>query len=264
MRVKCRSEDFRQLLPVFSTQREIMRILGMDIKIKITSAKINDLCRIDQAKQRKILGSHSQYLEDIILESIFRNKDRGFYVDIGANDPDEISNTRMFYERGWHGINVEPNVKLYNKLCRVRTNDINLNVGIADVCGEMLFHELDPDTLSTFSEESARENIKKYNARLVAKTAVKVVTLERVFGEYCNDRVIDFMSIDSEGLESQILRSNDWQSYRPVAIVIELNLDSNGDVIRFLTEKDYSLIYYNGTNGIFVDTTASQIADRSL
>lgn len=239
-----------------------MRILGMDLKIKLINARFNDLCKIDQVKQKKILGSHSQYLEDIFLESLFKDKERGFYVDIGANDPDEINNTKIFYERGWSGINVEPNVNLYNKLCLVRKNDINLNVGIAAECGDMTFYELEPDTLSTFSEESVRDNMKIYKARFVANTSVKVITLKKLFEEYCHGRSIDFMSIDSEGLEKQILCSNDWKRYRPVAIVIELNQDSDGSVIDCLIKNDYSLIYTNGTNGIFVDNTASLIVDR--
>lgn len=230
-----------------------MRILGMDLKIKLTNAKFNDLCRIDQVKQKRVLGSDSQYLEDIILDSIFKGKNKGFYVDIGANDPDEISNTKMFYERGWNGINVEPNVRLYNKLCSVRTNDINLNVGIGDECDNMKFHELDPDTLSTFSEESAKENIKIYKAKVVSKTSVKVITLKKLFDDYCQDKVVDFMSVDSEGFEKQILSSNDWKTYRPIAIVVEINQDFDGSVLSYLINQEYSLIYCNGTNGIFVD-----------
>ena len=218
------------------------------------------MCVIDTNLQKKIFSSHSQYLEDVFIDCIFKGKKEGFYVDIGANDPDIISNTKKFYDLGWTGVNVEPNTKVFNKLSVARPRDINLNLGIGPQTGKMIFYELNPDTLSSFCEKTAKENVKIHNATIVSSSNVDVITLKELFCIHCGDNKIDFMTIDSEGLEVKILSSNDWVQFRPAVIVAELTSDSDGELISFMGKYEYSLVYYNGTNGIFIDRQADLMA----
>lgn len=75
----------------------------------------------------------------------------------------------------------------------------------------------------------------------------------RMFGTTVPQKQVDFLSVDAEGYEYEILSSNDWVSYRPTALVVELNQDKDGTIIEHIRSINYILVYYNGTNGIFVD-----------
>ena len=73
--------------------------------------------------------TYSQFLVDYILFCIFYDIKNGFYIDVGANDPNNISVAKAFYLRGWHGINIEPLPDKYHSLLLNRNRDINLNIG---------------------------------------------------------------------------------------------------------------------------------------
>ena len=196
------------------------------------------------------LNSFSQYNEDILIDSIFNNKRKGFYVDIGANDPDIFNNTKRFYEKGWHGINIEPNPLLYNKLREKRNNDINLNMGIGPQNIELDFYQMSEDTLSSFSKEILRKNQKMFGAKVIDVRKIKVVPLAEIFDKYVKENIIDFISLDVEGLELEVLRSNNWERYKPRLVLVEIFY--NKDLIEeYLKSIGYTLIFFNGTNGLF-------------
>ena len=75
-------------------------------------------------------GSYSQYGEDLVLDAVMGCASKGFFVDIGANDPISLSNTKRFSLRGWTGINVEPNPLSLARIVKDRPHDINLNCGV--------------------------------------------------------------------------------------------------------------------------------------
>jgi len=199
-----------------------------------------------------VLATYSQYQEDLILDCIFNSKKEGTYVDIGANNPDLLSNTKRFYDKGWSGINIEPTPHLFDAICKKRLRDINLNVGIGKSNGELTFYELSANTLSTFSKEAAIENCRIYNSSIQKEYLVKIKTLKEIFEKYLSEKSIDFLSVDTEGFELDVLESNDWSIHRPRAIIIELNQNEN-KVVEFLSSISYTLIYNNFTNGIFID-----------
>ena len=99
------------------------------------------------------------------MDALLNCKPSGFYVDIGANDPQLLSNTQRFYKKGWTGINIEPNIIQYKKFIEMRPNDINLNVGIGSSNKEMDFYILTADTLSTFDKEEALKNEDEYGEK---------------------------------------------------------------------------------------------------
>ena len=232
-----------------------MRLFGQDIQVhfKIRINKKRTPYPVDTAVQKKVLGSHSQYLEDVFIDSIFRGKQNGTYVDIGANDPSELSNTKRFYDRGWRGVNVEPDVRMYRKLCAERPEDTNLNLGIGGETGELTFYELSPNTLSTFAKDSALYSVRKEGAQIVSETKVQVISLAELFKSHAPGTTVDFLSVDAEGYEVAILSSNDWERYRPVTVIVEVNQDKKGRVANLLKQNGYLLVYYNGTNGIYAD-----------
>jgi len=199
-----------------------------------------------------LVDSHSQYNEDLIIDALLKCKEVGTYVDIGANDPSLLNNTMRFYKRGWSGINVEPDPRLYNKLIEQRPRDINLNIGIGPVPGKMKFYIMSADTLSSFNKDAALESGRIHGATLVSSQQVTVRPLMDIFDEYLVKREIDFMSVDTEGFDLAVLRSNDWLRYRPLLLMVEIN-QGGLEIIAFLEQFNYMLIYCNDVNGILID-----------
>jgi FkbM family methyltransferase len=199
-----------------------------------------------------LAGSFSQYNEDLILDVLLSCKKYGTYLDIGANDPSVFNNTERFYRRGWSGVNIEPNLDSYTKLCQYRKRDINLNIGIGPNRGEMTFYQMSADTLSSFDKEAALEGGKIHGATLLSTKQVMVRPLSDIFEEHLKERYVDFMSVDAEGYDLAVLKSNDWTKYRPYLLIVEINRGGK-EIVEYLGTCNYMLVYTNGTNGIFMD-----------
>jgi FkbM family methyltransferase len=230
-----------------------MKLFGYKISLRFRVFRPFQEIPINLVRSKSIIGSHSQYFEDIFLDAIFRGKKSGFYIDIGANDPDELSNTKRFYLRGWRGINVEPNRLLFEKFLDARKEDVNINAGIGASAAEMIFYELDPHTLSTFNKDEIPESVKRHDARVVAERKVSVMTMRDLFQSHVGDREVDFLSVDTEGFEYEVLSGNDWGKNRPSVIVIEVDRDREKRVHTLLSSAGYELIHFNGLNGFYVD-----------
>lgn len=203
-----------------------------------------------------LVDSYSQYGEDLIIDAVLGCPSHGRFVDIGANDPVIFNNTKRFSLRGWTGINVEPNPTVFRRIVENRPDDVTLNLGVGSTEGVLKFYQLDPDTLSSFDEATARGNAQEYpGASILATLDVQVVTLQSILESsvVAGHDVVDFLSIDVEGSELTALQSNDWELFRPRCIMIEVN--RSGDQIdAFLAGAGYENAWCNGTNALFVDT----------
>jgi FkbM family methyltransferase len=173
--------------------------------------------------EKKLFGwqrIYSQCGEDLILETLI-GKDRGFYVDVGANDPRHFSNTYFFYKKGWQGINIEPNAAKLKTFAWLRRRDKNLNYGVGQTDGELDFYSFREDTLSTFSAEVA-DDYQKMGHELLEVKKVPVRPLASILADNLPaGQLIDFMTIDTEGYDIEVLKSNDWQKYRPAYVLLE-------------------------------------------
>ncbi len=197
------------------------------------------------------LTTYSQYKEDLVVDALLSHKRHGFYVDIGANDPDATNNTRLFYNRGWHGINIEPEPIPFARLCARRDRDLNLNVGIGSEAGIMTFYRMSADTLSSFNKQAALQAGKLYGERLVSEKQTPVLRLIDIFESHIRGMTIDFMSVDAEGYDLAVLKSNDWNRFRPSLMIVEINVEGDA-IIQFLQQHDYIMVFDNRTNGIFI------------
>ncbi len=122
--------------------------------------------------------SYAQFLEDLVLYCALKDVDKGFYIDVGANDPTTLSVTKFFYDRGWHGINIEPLPYKCALLAEMRPRDINLCVGLGKKRGKMeLF---DGNEMSTFLENVAASS-KIPEEKKIRKN---VLTLSEVYDRY--------------------------------------------------------------------------------
>jgi FkbM family methyltransferase len=222
-------------------RKPVAKIRLLEINIRRLVMKIYYYC----------LRSSSQYGEDLVLDKLLMNKKDGFFVDIGANHPTHLSNTYRFHKKGWVGINVEPDPRLYINFIDARRNDVNLNVGVGPVNGKMPFYRISANTLSTFNKESADGAIKDGHQLLDVKD-LPVMRLDAIFEKYHPNGLVDFMSIDVEGFEMSVLSSNNWDKFRPNYLIIEINQNGN-KIKQFLKNEGYSGIFDNGTNCIFRD-----------
>ncbi len=198
---------------------------------------------------------YSQNREDLILEAFFPDIEKGFYVDVGASDPVTYSVTKLFYEKGWRGINVEPIKHHFASLEAERPEDTNLNIGIGEKKATLTFHEYTGgDGLSTFSSEMADEysHQEDFQFKDSKEYKVSVKPLRDVFAEQ-KVKEIHFLKVDVEGFEYDVLAGNDWNKYRPEVICIEANHITK-DWRPLLKENAYKLAFSDGLNDYYVDS----------
>ena len=172
------------------------------------------------------IKSYAQEGEDIVLKRIFSGQSTGFYVDVGAHHPMRFSNTYSFYKLGWSGINIEPNPNSFNLFTKYRSRDINLNYGIAKNKGNLEYYMFDEPALNTFDSEVLNNRKTNTYYKHTKTIHIDVMPLADMLKLHIpNDIKVDFLSIDVEGLDLEVLISNDWQKYRPNWVLVEqLNL----------------------------------------
>lgn len=191
------------------------------------------------------MKSYAQNCEDLIIKTILPNS-RGFYVDVGANHPDTDSVTKLFYENGWKGINIEPIPRLYKELSTKRPKDVNLNVGISNKNGTLKLREFTGEThgLSTFSPSVKKSFNNGRGSKQYKDYAVSVRTLKDVFQDL-KVKEIDFLKVDVEGLEYEVLSGNDWSQWRPKLVIIE---NTPGKWAKYMLDLGYDEVFFDGLN----------------
>jgi FkbM family methyltransferase len=162
--------------------------------------------------------SYAQNAEDVVLARLF-TAPTGRYVDIGAGDPVVASVTKHFYDRGWRGVNVEPIPSMARKLAEARPGDVNLAVAVGAKPGKATLHvvahewgwsTLDDDLASGYREDHDWE---------VNDVEVELTTLADLLDDHPGD--VDFLKIDVEGAEQDVIEGADWSRHRPRVLVVE-------------------------------------------
>ncbi|MFN3956052.1 MAG: FkbM family methyltransferase [Tepidimonas ignava] len=207
--------------------------------------------------------SYAQNFEDIMLWRALKHVENGFYIDVGAAWPDTHSITKAFYEKGWRGINIEPNPQLYHELCKKRPRDTNLNCAIGLCEGRCVINLVGDTGLSTLDGGIA----KKYEASEwpVVQREVDVKTLAGVWQKHVPaGQAVHFLKIDVEGLEEAVLRSNDWQKHRPWIVVVEATvpmsqIESHQSWESILLNAAYQFAYADGLNRFYVGNEHSDL-----
>lgn len=204
--------------------------------------------------------SYSQSGEDLIIDFIFNGLkiEKPSYLDIGAYHPYHYSNTAFFYKKGGRGINIEPNKKNFDLFLKYRKKDINLNLGIAKQEGVLNFYHMSVPTLNTFSETEAYRLEKEFNYKILNIEKIKVKTIEQVINSYWYGKFPDFLSLDVEGGDEDIIKSINYDN-GPIVICVETILFSdsgkgikNMSMIDFLKSKGYLVYGDTYINTIFV------------
>ncbi|MDR1614162.1 MAG: FkbM family methyltransferase [Campylobacteraceae bacterium] len=216
--------------------------------------------------RQKVLSWSHDY-EDIILFHVFKNIENGFYFDIGANSPWDMSVTKFFYERNWRGINIEPLPIMHQELCSDRERDINLCIGAGSKKDTLsLFVAEGGGAGSTFNEELATFGFGKQ-----VQISVPIETADNILKEYLSDykQDIHFCKIDVEGFEKEVLEGFDFDRYRPWVFAME-STKPNTTIPNYdkwehiLTENGYDFVLMSGVNRYYIDNAKGHLKSRFI
>jgi FkbM family methyltransferase len=192
--------------------------------------------------------SYSQEGEDLIVDRLLSSKKNGFYVEVGAHHPCRFSNTYFFYKRKWSGICIDPLPGTRKSFNRWRPKDITLEVGVSTEPSRLEYFMFNEPALNTFDANvaSSRNGLKGYH--LIERRQIQTFPLAELLHMHLKpNQAIDLLSVDVEGFDLDVLKSNDWISFRPKVIIVEclttILEDINSDPIFILLKNQGYLLY---------------------
>ena len=185
--------------------------------------------------------------EDLVIADHFKNKEKGFYIDVGCYHPIHRNNTFLLYKKGWKGINIDIHsfsIDLFNHL---RPNDLNYNLAISDINKKIkMFFQKELSQLSTIDYDQA---LKSFQG-IIKKKEIQSFTLNEVLSfSNLENKKIDLLDIDVEGADFKVLKSLSLENYKPEMICIEIHEENikESETYIYLKNKGYDLIW----SGIF-------------
>lgn len=229
--------------------------------LRMVGVKINSMIPAFGFGLRK--ESYSQSGEDLIIEYLFNilKINKPTYLDIGAYQPIKLSNTYLFYKKGGGGVCIEPDPNLCKKFQKKRKHDVCLNIGIGfNEKDKADFYVMTSQTLNTFSREDA-EKLEASGTQKIQKIhKIDLRPVGWVTNRYFKESPPNLVSVDTEGMELEILKSWDFERCRPEVFCIEtLSYEEAGDgkkdslVADWLRQKGYLLYADTYINSIFID-----------
>ena len=207
--------------------------------------------------------SYAQNQEDVLLWRVFKDQVDGFYIDVGAAHPEWESVTKAFYDRGWRGINFEPNPHFYSMLVKERIRDINICALVGGEEGERELHIVGNSGLSTASQQGL-DIVREHNHVVTSSIVCKMVRLDDIIREH-GAKKIHFLKIDAEGMEKEVLKGCSLSEFRPKILVIEAtipetNILRNDGIREHLASQGYIFMLFDGLNDYFVATECQNLA----
>ena len=254
---------FKNLISFFPRKVKTLKGVVKDIRYikNVTISELNDLNTL--MKVFITTSSNippflrSQYSQDMIAYLFLKTnmkKEKGFYIDIGAHDGVTLSNTYLFEQIGWKGICVEPIPDIFIQLQKNRTCDV-INAAITDkLCNSADFIQVSgPDMLSGLDSEMSSSHKKRIKAEngSVEVIKVKTLTFDAIMQNYPEINHIDFLSIDVEGGEMNILQTINFKKYSFGIITIENNEPDNKLTV-FMKNHEYCEFCKTGCDIMFI------------
>ena len=197
--------------------------------------------------------TYSAHKEDLIVSKFFRNKKNGFFVDVGCHHPSRINNTFLLYQLGWRGVNIDMNKLSIDLFNSSRKEDTNLNYAVSEKNKIINFYTNKNLSLTaSIFKKSGFEKF-KYKKKIKSKTLTSILNETKY-----KNKQIDFLNIDAEGADYEVLKSLDFKTYKPKLICIEIwgagpskVSIKNNNIFKFLVNKNYKLTTTVGMNCIF-------------
>ncbi len=208
-----------------------------------------------QHEDRQVgIVSYAQNFEDVMLWRALGRVREGFWIDVGAHDPDKHSITRAFSERGWRGVNLEPVQTHFARLQAARPRDLNLNLAAAAAPGRLSFHRIGTTGLSTLDADIAAAHAR--NGWEVETENVDVTTLAEICRRHVSGQV-HFLKIDVEGAEREVLLGADFTVCRPWIVLVEAIRPDTGEPSHaawepILLTAGYHFVWFDGLNRFYL------------
>lgn len=215
---------------------------------------------------RPPMVSYAQNNEDVLLERCFAGQPRGFYIDVGAWDPDADSVTRHFYLKGWSGINVEPSEVYFGRLVTARPRDLNLNVAVGTEDGATArFLEVHDTGLSGL-KDTMEVDVVASTGYTVTERDVEIRSLAAITDVHVSGAV-DFLKIDVEGAERAVIESAEWRACRPRVVVVEAVRPVTCEPTWFaweglLFDAGYRFALFDGLNRFYFRAEEPELRER--
>jgi FkbM family methyltransferase len=209
--------------------------------------------------------SYAQRFEDLYLMRCFGERSDGFYIDIGSGHPVYDNASLLFYLNGWHGITVEPNPSLARLTRAVRPRDRHIEALVGAASGEATFYLVNEyHGLSTMIESHARCALSQFGKTSEA-ISVPVTTLRELCEQHAPP-AFEFLKVDVEGAEQDVLLNGDWQRFRPRIIVVEAlapyTLAPAWEAWEpFLARHGYRHVWFDSLNRYYLAEERSELAD---
>jgi FkbM family methyltransferase len=204
----------------------------------------------------------SQFGEDVVvaamLQTFGRDTTPGFYVDVGAYHPVYLSNTQMLHLRGWSGVNIDANPAAVARFEEARPHDRNVHAAVSDAARDVEFDVYGLDALSTADPASKAAYAQAGRTHLTQTLHLQTRTLRDILAETVPaGQAVDLMSVDVEGFDLAVLRSNDWNRYAPFFLLVEdpalTLLDRpESEIFAFLKPLGYRLASQTYITSIYV------------
>lgn len=201
--------------------------------------------------------SYSQEGEDIVLNRLLDETPDGFYVEVGAHHPFRFSNTYFFYRKGWKGICIDPVPGVKELFNKYRPRDIALQIGVSRQTEMLKYFLFNEPALNTFDPAVAAERNGLRHYKIIEEKDVPTDSLANILDRYLPiNQKITILSVDVEGLDLEVLKSNNWSKYRPEFIVAEcLTADifnlQNDLVVAYIKSLDYVPFAVTGYSILF-------------
>jgi FkbM family methyltransferase len=207
--------------------------------------------------------SYAQNFEDVILNRLFKNQNSGFYADVGAYDPFIKSVSCLFHQKGWSGINIDlcpENIERFNAL---RPNDINLCSAVGARNEEKTFYMIPGTTRSTVLDSLGEDYMRRGSQ--VTKSTLRVRPLKEIFHEHRIDH-LDFISIDVEGAERDVLEGLDFGKVKPRVFILEATYPETStpnwhEWENILEAEGYTCAYFDGLNRFYAQSADEDALD---
>lgn len=218
--------------------------------------------------KRKIKSEKKSYSFggcDLIIDYIFKSKNKGFYIDVGCQHPISNNNTYLLYKKGWNGINIdldEVSIDMFNNF---RSDDFNKQIAVSDYKGKIILYTYhNRSAVQTVNQQRAE----KMNPRGLKKIEIECDTLNSIIdNSKFKNMEIDFLSIDIEGHELNALRTFDFNKYKPKLVIIEYNDPElakvefyyqkienvmKSKIYKFMYDQNYKFVNWHHSDLVFI------------
>jgi FkbM family methyltransferase len=240
---------------ILDGDQKMNRAVNRFLRARLSSGAYSAIRRLADLLIAYRRESYSQFGEDLFLAERFKDRNDGFFVDVGAYHPRQLSNTHALYRRGWRGINIDATPGSSKLFKMLRPRDINVEAAVSRSSGPMEFCSWGLNAENTAYQPQIDGVSAVHGAGIIAKlTAVSLKELLEQLPE--RPERIDLLNIDVEGLDFDVLQSFDWQTYRPTIVIVEQFSHTITQVLatelyEFMITMDYRLASWHRPSLIF-------------